>query len=504
MARLALGRAPLLLLGSLLAAPAHAGSPDPATSPLRPPDGGGEFVFRTAGPEISPAEENRILTMLDANVAELRSRGLLPPPGVSRGVALVPPLLDWPLVPVNGLADPGYHGISNFLDQNAAGGSILDWNCGNHTYDGHQGIDFFTWPFGWKKMDDSKVAIVAAAPGTIIGKDDGNADRSCDCSSNAWNAVYVQHADGSKAWYGHMKKFSQTSKAIGSAVVTGEFLGLVGSSGCSTGPHLHFQLYDASNALQEPYSGTCNSFNAFSWWRAQRPYYDSAVNELIVGSTPAVMPACPTAETPNEKTIFPRGSTIYFTPFYRDQQAGQLSTYRIKRPDGSIYATWSHSASQYYAASWWYWYYTNVGSSGPDGIWKFEVDFNGTTTVRPFNIGGTPAGRVPGDATTESHLSAAKGAGSGIAIAWPASCLTTDTNYGIYEGPIGSWASHTSLVCSTAGATSFTVTPTRADAYYLVVATNGTKDGSYGTTSAGVERAAAAVPCHPQEIGSCP
>ena len=50
------------------------------------------------------------------------------------------------------------------------------------------------------------------------------------------------HADGSVAWYGHMKAGSLTNKAVGQTVSSGEYLGIVGSSGNSTGPHLHFGI----------------------------------------------------------------------------------------------------------------------------------------------------------------------------------------------------------------------------------------------------------------------
>jgi murein DD-endopeptidase MepM/ murein hydrolase activator NlpD len=56
-------------------------------------------------------------------------------------------------------------------------------------------------------MDRSEVQIVAAAPGQIVYRSDGNFDRSCDWTTTTnWNAIQVQHADGSRALYGHMKK----------------------------------------------------------------------------------------------------------------------------------------------------------------------------------------------------------------------------------------------------------------------------------------------------------
>ena len=352
-------------------------------------EGGGQFVAEDVGPHVSDVERKRIEEMLRVNRQRLEVEGRL----VREADAAV--VLDWPLAPHNGLSDFGYHGISAFVDQDPAyPNQILDYECGPRSYDSssgynHQGVDFFSWPFGWRKMDLEQVAIVAAAPGTILGKDDGNDDRSCSCASGSWNAVYVTHADGSTVWYGHMKKFSQTTKGVGETVAAGEFLGIVGSSGCSTGPHLHMELYDASNGLQEPYLGPCNVMNPSAvWWRAQRPYYDSAVNALTTGAAAAVFPTCPTAESPNDAISFPRGTKIYFTTYYRDVIQGQTSVFTIRRPDGSVERSWSSTATTpHAAASYRYSSIDNFAASGPDGVWSFEVDFAGRTYVHDFTIG---------------------------------------------------------------------------------------------------------------------
>ena len=90
-----------------------------------------------------------------------------------------------------------------------------------------------------------------------------------------------------------------------------------------------------------------------------------------------------------------------------------------------------------------------------------------------------------------------------ITLSWAVSCLATDTDYAIYEGMLGDFTSHTSLFCSTAGATTKTFTPLAGGTYYLVVPLSGTLEGSYGTTNGEAERPVGNDACLPQQIGSC-
>ncbi|MGB1450880.1 MAG: M23 family metallopeptidase, partial [Marinirhabdus sp.] len=164
----------------------------------------------------------------------------------------------WPVQAAPGTQYNSVWSISNYVDHDSASNSLSDYNCGTRTYDtssgyDHQGVDIFTWPFWWKQMEDDAAQIVAAAPGQIIYKNDGSGDRNCSFNNDLWNAVYVQHSDGSVAWYGHMKENSLTGKNVGDTVSQGEVLGIVGSSGNSTGPHLHFEVYDNGPNLIDPY-----------------------------------------------------------------------------------------------------------------------------------------------------------------------------------------------------------------------------------------------------------
>ena len=349
-------------------------------------EGGGEMVFE-AGECISNEQREEIQKILDEQIAELRAKGILPEIGTQKSSFIG---FDWPVQKSANAPYFNVDAISNFVDQNTGVG-ILDYSCGARSYDGHLGTDIFTWPFWWYNMDHDLAEVVAGAPGTIIFKSDGNYDRQCSWGPGVfWNAVYVQHADGSVAWYGHLKNGSLTSKPVGATVVSGEYLGVVGSSGYSTGPHLHLEIHDAAGNIIDPYTGACNSLNPTSWWNNQEPYYNSQVNALSTHSSPPFFPACPTTELPYYSNVFYQNSTAYFVRYFRDQTTGSSHTNRIYMGDGSLFNVWTHPFTATYSASWW-WnsYYLNIFAV--PGIWRFETDYLGKTYSHYFKVCVSPA-----------------------------------------------------------------------------------------------------------------
>jgi murein DD-endopeptidase MepM/ murein hydrolase activator NlpD len=364
---------------------------------VQPPTGGGEYKAQQhLRDEITPAQRAAIIGRLKQNETLLRQQGLLAAPDNTQAT-----LLEWPLKQALNYNDPGYYGISNYIDEQPAyPNNLLDYNCGQRTYDvssgyNHKGTDIFTWPYYWQKMERNAVQVIAGAAGTIIGKDDGNFDQNCSfCTGPCnWNAVYIQHADGSVAWYGHLKSGSLTTKTVGQTVVSGEYLGVVGSSGNSTGPHLHLELYtnSAYTQLVDPWDGPCNYLNGgTSWWANQQPYYVSTLNKLMTHGAAPSTGSCPASEIPNEKINFAPGETVFLGGYYRDQQSGQQSVHTLYRPDNTVEATWTQNFTTYYSASWWY--YTRILSgAAPAGVWRYEVLYNGTQkATRYFSVGSAP------------------------------------------------------------------------------------------------------------------
>ncbi|MDR0629022.1 MAG: M23 family metallopeptidase [Treponema sp.] len=109
-----------------------------------------------------------------------------------------------------------------------------------------------TSPFGWRNDPISGVRRyhaaldLAAATGTPI-----KAAMEGRVSSVGVNSVYgkyiiISHANGYQTMYAHM---SATSVSQGAMVSQGTKIGEVGSTGYSTGPHLHFAIYKNGRAV---------------------------------------------------------------------------------------------------------------------------------------------------------------------------------------------------------------------------------------------------------------
>ena len=79
--------------------------------------------------------------------------------------------------------------------------------------------------------------IVAAADGRVV---------SAGWRGGYGRAVEIAHASGLETLYGHM---SRIAAAPGQLVHQGEVIGYVGSSGLSTGPHVHFEVLKGGRAI---------------------------------------------------------------------------------------------------------------------------------------------------------------------------------------------------------------------------------------------------------------
>ncbi len=161
--------------------------------------------------------------------------------------------------PISGKEGINYT-IVNYVDWSANG--FQDAYCGTKSYDGHEGTDYVLRSFN---QMDSGVNVLAADSGIITFIQDGIFDRetTSDTSKGLGNYVAIEHFNSYYTYYGHLKKNSIGVK-VGDTVKTGQVIGEVGSSGNSSDPHLHFELWFDSLFVVDPFSGSCG--NSSSLW----------------------------------------------------------------------------------------------------------------------------------------------------------------------------------------------------------------------------------------------
>lgn len=146
--------------------------------------------------------------------------------------------------------------VQNYVDHDP-GPQSRDFTCGQLTYDGHKGTDFRLPDEAALSRD---VAVLAAAPGKVLRIRDGMADislRGPDSppvdGKEAGNSVIIDHGNGWQSRYAHLRRGSILVEA-GETVAGGTRIGIVGLSGLTRFPHLHFEVHHEGRVI-DPYAG---------------------------------------------------------------------------------------------------------------------------------------------------------------------------------------------------------------------------------------------------------
>ena len=136
--------------------------------------------------------------------------------------------VDWlPLVPL--AKHSGTAGLnSSACSGGAVGGGGFVWPADNHFLSGndysdsHRGID-----------------IAAGTGASIYAADSGVVVLAAGVSNGYGNVIYIDHGNGYSTVYAHL---SQINVSACQSVHRGQLIGLAGSTGNSTGAHLHFEI----------------------------------------------------------------------------------------------------------------------------------------------------------------------------------------------------------------------------------------------------------------------
>lgn len=116
-----------------------------------------------------------------------------------------------------------------------------------------------TSPYGPRKRDfhtgvdlagvKGVTPVSAAASGIVTKVINGCKEGYKSCGGGYGNYLDIVHSNGTTTRYAHLSK---TSVSVGQTVSQGQTIGILGNTGISTGPHLHFEVINANGSKMKP------------------------------------------------------------------------------------------------------------------------------------------------------------------------------------------------------------------------------------------------------------
>ena len=219
--------------------------------------------------------------------------------------------------------------------------------------------------------------------GIVVYTHDGEDDMNIECQGVA-NAVIIDHGGDLFGYYWHFKNGS-VSVSEGQIVTAGQQIAEIASSGCSTGPHIHFELRNHvwfGGDTYEPYTGTCNPGE--SMWQEQvgieRETYvqDHGITRLNSNTWPTYP-----HRYPNDRQFALTDTTLYYWQILHNLPASGSFMWRWWRPDGTL----STSSGNNYdygevlrTAIWWWSWDTTEMHTYP-GTWHVQLEVNGVVIL---------------------------------------------------------------------------------------------------------------------------
>jgi murein DD-endopeptidase MepM/ murein hydrolase activator NlpD len=281
--------------------------------------------------------------------------------------------------------------IANYLDLDASnspdgdlGKNIRDYTGKTEalarTYNGHQGLDIVIPNF--RRMDSDQAVIFAAAPGMVKTVVQNNDDRSmltgeqlktCNLTPNL---IEIRAANGYVMQYFHLRKNSAKVK-VGDTVAAGTPLAVVGSAGCSTEPHLHFQVNDVCGHAFE-------TLLVDKMWSSP-PVYDPPSDIMDAVVLPGHAPSGPEVidPVPNQDGVAPHATIgVSITAALR---GGDVASLRLLSPSSATTgpfdrpfnsnAKFQHVFGGPGGLAW------SFDSGDIFGTWSMEFSLNGTVRM---------------------------------------------------------------------------------------------------------------------------
>jgi murein DD-endopeptidase MepM/ murein hydrolase activator NlpD len=235
--------------------------------------------------------------------------------------------------------------IQNYVDVDASS-SATDYRCGTLSYDGHNGTDF---RLPSMRVQRAGVGVLAAAAGRVVRVRDGvadvsirGADREGVRGSECGNGAVIAHSDDWETQYCHLARGSLRVKP-GQTVEAGQPLGLIGLSGLTEYPHLHFTVRHQGK-IADPFAngapaGACAGGEVL-WESAAREhlaYQGRAVLNTGFAAGAVTMEAIEQEET---KAISSANDTSPIVAFVRaiGLKTGDKQSLELRAPSGKVIA----------------------------------------------------------------------------------------------------------------------------------------------------------------------
>lgn len=139
----------------------------------------------------------------------------------------------------------------------AAGNGYFIWPCPGHYYITSR-VGYRLHPISnvWKNHNGMDIA---ANYGDTVVAADGGTVTMARVNGGYGNCVMINHGNGYYTLYGHLNAYAVSE---GDTVSQGQTIGYVGSTGNSTGPHLHYEIRQGSDILDPEgfYAGVSFTF----------------------------------------------------------------------------------------------------------------------------------------------------------------------------------------------------------------------------------------------------
>lgn len=264
--------------------------------------------------------------------------------------------------------------INNYVDLDPSG-AILDYEGGTRSYNGHAGIDIDVATF--RQMDNFEAPVHAIAAGTVEVYDMHQDDRHLSCVNYLHNEIRVVHDNGWVSRYLHLKTGSD-EVVDGQRVEAGDLLAYVGSSGCSSQPHLHLEIRDCAFQVVDPYDRDlwvdASGFVSAPEYVAPTGYMDIILREGAFSSDGAQAHA--ELIDPGENiTEIALGSVLGVGPHFGGSDFTNDTEIIVRDSSGQIF----FQELEYFGGGHWAVAFATPPLAGPTGTWSVEVLLNGTS-----------------------------------------------------------------------------------------------------------------------------